>query len=274
LAKLCSWGLHVLDAVVEVKDSRGKRLGDHDLILGIMRADVPATLCPRLPLSCEVKLRRLWSPTGQRTTRQAIQKGCLDDLAWWTQEAPKFSGRVLLMAVFPEKKGNKFDLCGDLRWNCSQRWIGLFGWDNALGSLAAALRARGVATVHSGPCAQTRRSLQAPTKPKAHGKARAKSLPQAPAPSASSLVDQLSFVNGVAEVKALLQAANKNVTKSGYWAQKAKSKHHWTNAQLYQQMRGLDTSTRGRKRDRGGGSQCWVGTRKVLVQMLKDMRVA
>jgi len=43
--------------------------------------------------------------------------------------------------------------------------------------------------------------------------------------------------------------------KNGYWAQKAKSKHHWTNAQLYQQMRGLDISTRGRKRDRSAVSR-------------------
>ena len=75
-------------------------------------------------------------------------------------------------------------------------------------------------------------------------------------------------------MKAFLQEANRNVTKSEYWAQKAKSKHHWTNAQLYQPKRGLETSTRTRKRDRSGGSECWVGTRKVLVQMLNEMRLA
>ena len=59
LAKLRSLGMQVIDAVVEVKSSRGKKLGDRDLTLGTVRADVPARLCPRLPLSCEVKLRRI-----------------------------------------------------------------------------------------------------------------------------------------------------------------------------------------------------------------------
>ena len=153
----------------------------------------------------------------------------------------------------------------------------MFGWENALGSLAAALRARGVSTVQSDPSEQATRSSQvaakAQAKAKGHAKAQAKALPHAPVQSASSIVDKLSFCNGVAEVKALLREANKNVTKSSYWAQKARRKHHWSNAQLYQQTRGLEKSTRGRKRDRNGGSEGWVGTREVLAQMLKDMRV-
>ena len=152
----------------------------------------------------------------------------------------------------------------------------MFGWENALGSLAAALRARGVSTVHSGPSEQATGSSQvaAKAKAKAHAKAKAKALPHASVQSASSIVDKLIFKNGVAEVKALLSLAKKNQTKSSYWSKAAKKKHHWSNAQLYQRTWDLETSTRKRKRDRKGGSEGWVGTRQVLVQMLKDMRVA
>ena len=46
-----------------------------------------------------------------------------------------------------------------------------------------------------------------------YAKAQAKALPHAPVQSASSVVDRLSFVNGIAEVKVLLREASENVTK-------------------------------------------------------------
>jgi hypothetical protein len=272
LVKLLNSGMQMTDAIVEVSHPKTKKkLGDHDMILTIVRADLNHTLIPRLPLSCEVKLRRLWSHTGRQNTRKELRSECLDDLEWWEQEASKFSGRLILMAVFPEKHGDKFQLCADLKWNGKQRWTSLFGWDDAVGGLTAALRPPSVQASGRG-CAQA--SSQAEPKAKAKAQAKAQARPQANDQqlSARALVDKLSFRNGVAEVKALLREAKKNPSKSSYWSKQARLKHHWNEQELYQNPRDLDMSNRGQKRKRSGGSEGWVATKRVLVQMAKDMK--
>ena len=113
----------------------------------------------------------------------------------------------------------------------------------------------------------------AKTHAKAHVKAQAKAQTRAPVQSASSIVDKLAFTNGVAEVKALLREAGKNVTKSSYWSEEAKEKYRWGSEQPFQKTRALEASTGGRKRQRCVGSEGGFGTRGVLLQMLKDMRV-
>jgi hypothetical protein len=175
LVKLLNSGMQMTDAIVEVcHPETKKKLGDHDMILQIVRVDVLHSLIPRLPLSCEVKLRHLWSYTGRQETRKTLRSECLDDLEWWDQEASKFSGRLVLMAIFPEKdiSSEKFHLCADLKWNGKQRWTSLFGWDDAVGGLAAALRP---------PSIQDSRRGRSQAKPKVEPKAKAKAQAKAQA---------------------------------------------------------------------------------------------
>ena len=172
------------DAIVRVNDPRGKRLGDHDLVLEMVLSDVPPEVVPREPLSCEVKLRRLWSRAGRKKTRAAVRKESCDDLGWWLKEQGNYGGRLILMAIFPERAGHAtkaddFVLCADLKFKGQRKWTSLFGWDDAVGSLRAALMPP------PPPRAQCRAASQAKTtaraKPHPKAKARARATVGAPA---------------------------------------------------------------------------------------------
>jgi len=58
-----------------------------------------------------------------------------------------------------------------------------------------------------------------------------------------------------------------------YWSTKTKGRHCYTDDQIFQRQRKVETSRSGQKRKRGGGSEGWVATRAMLKQMCIDMRV-
>ena len=93
---------------------------------------------------------------------------------------------------------------------------------------------------------------------------------------ASRFVDLLRFdSDGYAEVKSLLQVIpTANDTKRSYWSTKTKGRHCYSDDQIFQRQRKVETSRSGQKRKRGGGSEGWVATRAVLEQICIDMRVA
>lgn len=157
-----------------------------------------------------------------------------------------------------------FKLFGDLRMQNETAFRGIFGWGDAKPEVTWVMPA-----ALSPPKAKPKATAKA----RAPSKAKAEARATAAAP-ASSVVDKLAFKDGVAEVGALLEALHKNATKSSYWAQKAKARHLWKNEQLYQRGRTLDTSLRGKKRKRQGGSEGYVAKREVLEQMVKDMQLS
>jgi hypothetical protein len=152
-----------------------------------------------------------------------------------------------------------------------QGWTSVFGWDDAVGSLSAALMPP------PPPLARGQAKAKAKAQPKAQGKAeaRAKAVAQ-PLRTASRFVDRLRFdKDGYAEVKSLLQVVpTANDTKSSYWSTKIKGRHCYNDDQIFQRQRTLQGSRPGQKRKREGGSEGWVATREVLEQICIDMRVA
>ena len=283
LTKLGVNGLHTKDALVNVVGPRGKKIGEHDLLLEIVLDDVPPAAVPRDLISCEVKLRRLWSGAGRAQVRADLRKECCDKLAWWTRVSNDYGGRLILMAVFPEKedhptKANDFTFCADLKLKGQQRWTAVFGWDDSVRRLGLALMPP--PPPPPPPRAHVSSTAKAKAQPKVQANAKAKAKAQAkavaaPLRSASVFVARLRFKDGYAEVKGLLQVIpNGNDTKSSYWATKTKARHAYGDAQIFQRPRDLEAPLPGKKRKREGGSKPWVATEEVLKQMCIDMRVA
>lgn len=265
-AKLCSLGLDMVEAVLVVRDERGTKAGDHDLVLEVVsdgRGGVPTASHPSGYISAEVKLRRLWSESGRQQTRKDVQRESADECAWWLQESSKLAGRMIIMAIFTQKEGDDFEVRGDLKLNGETRWRSVFGWSDGVQSIAPPTQR---------PAARaSAKTVAAPKRRTGPSRNSSSSRVAAPAPGMSSaVVEQLVFRGGVAEVKSLLRKVRKNPTKAHYWAHKAKERHLWNDQELYQMPRSLETSTRGAKRQRVGGSGEWVATKPVCKQMCKD----
>jgi hypothetical protein len=70
-------------------------------------------------------------------------------------------------------------------------------------------------------------------------------------------------------IKSLLVAVKKNKDQVHYWRTQAQRKYSWTAADLYQRPRDWE-SRPGNKRQRLGGKEEWVASRRVLEQMYLD----
>ena len=57
--KLSQVDSQLIDPLREVRDKRGKRLGEHDMVMEVLSGGIV------LHLSVELKVRRLWSQTGR-----------------------------------------------------------------------------------------------------------------------------------------------------------------------------------------------------------------
>jgi hypothetical protein len=86
--------------------------------------------------------------------------------------------------------------------------------------------------------------------------------------SAQSILAKLVFRDGFAELKALLQATGKGEQNVWYWANKAQS-DGWTSTDLYQkEQRDYQSSRRGVKRKKLGGSGPWFASRTLCLHLL------
>ena len=86
--------------------------------------------------------------------------------------------------------------------------------------------------------------------------------------SAQSILAKLVFRDGFAELKALLQATGKGEQNVWYWANKTRS-DGWTRIDLYQkEQRDYQSSRRGAKRKKLGGSGPWFASRTLCLHLL------
>ena len=86
--------------------------------------------------------------------------------------------------------------------------------------------------------------------------------------SAQSILAKLVFRDGYAELKALLQATGKGEQNVWYWANKTRS-DGWTRIDLYQkEQRDYQSSRRGAKRKKLGGSGPWFASRTLCLHLL------
>ena len=274
-SRLCGGklGLDMVDAMVPVRDGQNKKLGEHDMRLELIsdgRSGCPVSLSGFL--SMELKLRRLWGTETDRAKVRASMRreNCDSADHWWHTVKSGFAGRIIVLALFTEKSssGQNFELRADLKLNAEGQWRGLFGWPDA-GEERIVLAARPKAAAKSVPT----RTVAAKAAPKAVAKAVSKAMAKAASrPAGEAILNGLVWRNGVVEVKALLGRVGKNQSNATYWATRAAQKHGWSKQVLYQEERNYTTSIRGAKRCKLGGSEPWLATREVCVQMLQDWK--
>jgi hypothetical protein len=268
--KMGGLNLELVDSLVKV-EMGGRRVGDHDIVYEVVDSSPVVSGF----VSTELKCRHLYSQRGREVARTALRVQCCDELRWWQeQERGKYAGRVIVIAVFPDKHGDDFQLYGDIKLNNESRWRGLFGWPGS--------RYR-VAPSHEVPAAVQ------PARPKAQAKAKprakAKALARDPVAAADVFLRRLESQGlqfrdltvgraSVVEVKALLRAIGRDCTNAAKWSNRAKEKHSWlTDAELFQAERTYASSNRGVTRRKLGGCMPWFATRRACLQLLQDLAV-
>ena len=126
--KLSRLGCNLVQPLVTVRNGRGKKVGEHDMVMEIVSDGGW-----RLYLSVELRVRRLWSQAGRTLVRFEHRKECCDELEWWQREKEHYCGRLVCLACFTTKEGfSDFELYGDLRMNAESSWRGLFGWPGSV----------------------------------------------------------------------------------------------------------------------------------------------
>jgi len=253
--KMSSLGAELYKSCVEVRDNKGKKLGEHDMLVDVVGESARAL---RGYISVELKCRWLDSNPGLEKVRTAMRAECCDKCNWWLSERPKYAGRLPVLAHFYQEQS--FRLHGDLRMNGESEWRSLFGWGRAVhGRWVLPPRAALVSSAKA----------KARPVPKAKAKAKA-SVELGPAVGRGrDILDGLSWTGGVASIKSLLVAVKKNKDQVHYWRTQAQRKYSWTAADLYQRPRDWE-SRPGNKRQRLGGKEEWVASRRVLEQMYLD----
>ena len=277
-ATVRSLGLELVEALVEVKLG-GKRVGDHDMVYGILdcRAALPGYF------SVELKCRHLCSERGKRETRLNLQRGCCDSLPWWlTQEKQQYVGRAIVMAVFPDKDGDTFNLYADIKLNGETKWRGLFGWLQSVPSIVPPLQpppppvsqANAQAKAHANATAQAHAKAQPKVQARAHPNAKAvpkaQALAQAQARAKAAAEAQLRRFGVQFRLVEGVWVAEVNDKNVGYWSKMAQDMHNWSSSELFRSVRGYATANRGVTRQKLGGSHTWFATRIVCAQMLMD----
>jgi hypothetical protein len=97
---------------VRILVEKGKQGEEHDLVLELVNwADDHHFR----KISCELKRRRMMSKTGLKDVREAMQRECIDECAWWVREAETslWAGRVIISCNFPKGASNPFDVYVD-----------------------------------------------------------------------------------------------------------------------------------------------------------------
>ena len=84
-----------------------------------------------------------------------------------------------------------------------------------------------------------------------------------------AIVDELIFVDGYAELKALLRKVGRAENHATYYADQSRGRHHWTYDELTSTQRS-NVSSSGKRRKTMGGSPGVTAQRHVLVQMVTD----
>ena len=129
--------LSIVDSCVEVRTQGGRKLGEHDLIVQV---EYGKGALKRF-LSVELKLRRLWTRDETEKRRVQLREECVGqrpastrNCSWWQQEQGKYSGRLLVLVLFPDRAESSkvFKVNCDMLLDGEARFRPLFGW---LGSL-------------------------------------------------------------------------------------------------------------------------------------------
>ena len=269
--KLQTIGLGVVGACVEVV-LENRRVGEHDLICEIVGGIGAEQV--RKYLSVELKLRTLYTDWGLGDVRQKQRKELCIELPWWTAKRDSFCGRLIVLGRFSAAPANKkeskdykvtsLSWHGDLLMNNETDFRGIFGWGDARGEISWNAPPPPLPS-RSPPQAKAKAAAAAVAK----AKAKAKAVAKARAESGEALLRKLTFRQGVTELKELLTVANKGATNAAYWAQRARQAG-FSRLEVYQQEQRHHTSSRGRKRQKLGGTGPWVLTAAACKYLLKE----
>lgn len=156
--QLRSLGLSMVDCCVEVFNPGGKKLGEHDMTMEVEGGKGAL----RQHMSVELKLRRLWTERETEKRRIELREESVGgrvsstgNCSWWQQEQDKYSGRLLVLVVFPERQASsvKFKVNADIKLNGEEQWGALLGWAGSRRTLVPA---------RSAPPAEPAQPAQAP----------------------------------------------------------------------------------------------------------------
>ena len=263
-ADLHSNGLALRRAKVPVKGPRGRRVSDHDMeleiVVGRNGSSCVASAIPKGFLSGELRCRRLRQEAGFTEFRKASRKECDLELLWWQQvlredDQKHWCGRLILLCNYSAQT-QVIETRADVRL-VGGSYNGLWGWPGSM-------------NIGAQPSAMPR-AKATPKAIAAAPQAKAKAVPTG-APKGERLLNKLAFRGAVAEVKSLLQVAEKSDTNSTYWAKRALEAGFSSNSVYQKEQRSYQPSAGGRKRAKLGGSGPWVATRPVCVYLLKQWK--
>ena len=125
--KMCSLYAELCESCVAVRGARGKKLGEHDMLVQVVGESAPTL---RGYISVELKCRWLDSKAGVEKVRAEMREECCDACGWWLTEKHKYAGRLLVLAHFYNEEA--FRLHGDVRMNSETEWRSLFGWGRSV----------------------------------------------------------------------------------------------------------------------------------------------
>jgi hypothetical protein len=250
--KMNSLGLELCDAVVEVKDARGRRISDHDVIFEFVSTPgAPAGL-----LSTEVRLRRIASDKAEAKLRGTLQQECSEECVWWQQELRKdperWAGRLIVLVKFP-MSGSSFVTRGDLKLREWSSFRGFWGWPGSRSDLTLGPVARQPAT-------SSQAAAPAPTAKASRG--------VVPAPRAQLSWEQvvkqkkLKFRKEkgvlVSSVPAMLKFKKVDAKHVGEKVSAAKRRHKWSDREVFKAPR---------QESKKGGDEEWVATEMAMEKL-------
>lgn len=267
-------GLTLKKAKVEVKDGKGRRLGDHDMLLKVvLNADMtmPDSRTPTGLLSGELRCRRLYSDAGRAVFRRASHRECDSELLWWQHiekedKGHKWSGRVILLCCFNQSM-TECNTYADVRLCGQDTYKGLWGWRGSgrmrTGVQPAALMPR--PTPSPAPSASRPRPIAASARAAPRRKTwdefnnemvrKRKYRDETPdVPNARAV--------RVAPCSLVVAECGKSTKHVGEKVAPAKSRHGWTNTQCFKAPRLCA---------KPGGDGEWVAVESCLKQLHKDL---
>ena len=272
--ELQSLDLQTVDCCVPVRNNSLKKLGEHDRLLQFVGDPRTAVLVLlRKYVSLELKLRRLWDPEEQQRIRKLLQDECVGasdtkcSCKWWCeQEHVKFAGRLLVMVVFPEKQGDKFKVCGDIRLEGDKAWRPIFGW---LGSrrLLSALPSPSPTALAQQQAARAKAQAKTKAAPKPKAAPKAAAQGRTSRERFEAVVRALKFCSGYASVKEFLRKCpKKNPCHSSYWVNQGLEKGWIQQGQVKQVPRNWELMPKNKRKKLGGESE-WVAQQRALAKL-------
>ena len=269
-------GLVVVAVRKPVKDSKLKKIGEHDLVAKLVcseNGNTPTVRHPDKLVSVELKLRRLYKPHTVTKVREALWKEAANLCEWWIAEEKtgRWSGRLIIMAVFSDDSA-QFVTRADWKVSGETKFRPVWGWGGSRFTLARTVaQVSGAEQKSRGDAASKTQGTKRKIETLSASSGSAGSSSSRTRADAAILLSLFPQGQTVAPIKSLLFKLKKNEAHAAYWSKKAIDEHGWSDRQLFKKRRGTWTSKCKKSKKQSSGSPEWVGTKEVIEKMLRDI---